>query len=303
MRRCITPGQPGWPTQLDELGSGCPRKLYIDGGEIPGLEDCLGIVGTRRASAAGITLARSFGRRFAEAGFTVVSGMARGIDTAAHRGALDVRGKTIAVVGCGLDLTYPSRNEALKRSISASGAVVSEYPDGTEPLWFHFPERNRIIAGLCKGVVVIEGGERSGALITARFALDSNREVWAIPGSPHDPRAAGPNSLIRAGEAGLITHPDQIFDLIAPEVAWKGPYEMRRSAPLDLSDEELEVLAALSAVPVSADELCGVVALPPGRLALALAKLEVRGFARRSTGGSYQISEAGGRVLGVAIQG
>jgi DNA processing protein len=302
MKRVIDRADTEWPNQLDHLAriGRVPERLFVSGDPIPRREDCLAIVGTRRASAAGMSTARTFARRFAEAGYTVVSGMARGIDTAAHRGALEAHGKTIAVVGCGLDLCYPPRNAELKNQIEMNGSLVSEYEDGTEPYKSHFPERNRIIAGLSQGVVVIEGGERSGALITARIALDIDRRVFAVPGSPHDPRAIGPNNLLRAMEATLATHPDHVFEDIAPEIAWAEPYVLQRAKKVTLNEEELEVLAALGAVPTTADQMRRTVERPPGRIALALSKLEVRGLARRASGG-YVLSEAGGRALAIAL--
>ena len=303
MRRTIRLDGAGWPKQLNDLGpEDPPTELRIQGDDLPERTSCLAIVGTRRASNAGMALAKRFATRFAEADYVVVSGMARGIDTAAHRGALEAGGRTIAVVGCGLDLTYPPRNEGLKRQIAVRGSLVSEYEDRAEPHAFHFPQRNRIIAGLSAGVVVIEGGLKSGALITARIALEAGREVWAVPGHPHDPHAAGPNHLIRAGEARLVTDPDQVFEEIAPEVAWRGPYEIRSRGFVDLSHEETEVLGALGSIPASADQLCTTLALPAGRLALALAKLEVKGLARRSRGGGYEVSEAGGRALSLVLE-
>lgn len=302
MRRSILPTSSEWPPELNELGpEKPPTELHVDGAELPRKRDCIAIVGTRDASVAGAETARAFARRFAEAGYTVVSGMARGIDSAAHRGALEVGGNTVAVVGCGLDLTYPPRNENLKRQIAAHGSVVSEYPDGTEPHKHHFPQRNRIIAGLSEGVVVIEGGLKSGALITARIAVEANRNVWAVPGSPQDPRAAGPNELIRAGQAGLVTHPDQVFEEIAPEIAWRGPYEVRRPSTVSLTEEEVRALSALSLVPSTADQVCTAVKMAPGRLALCLSKLEIRGLARRSRGGGYLLSEGGARALEGAL--
>ena len=302
MRRVVTAADKEWPwPETDGAPRPRPKELFLEGRPIPPKEKCVAIVGTRRASVTGLTLARTFAKRFSEAGYAVVSGMARGIDTAAHRGALEAGGQTIAVMGCGLDLTYPPRNESLKKEIAAKGTLVSEYPDGTEPRSFHFPERNRIIAALSEGVLVVEGGVKSGSLITARLAVDLGRSVWAIPGSPHDPRAAGPNELIRVGEGTLVCTPDHVFEELAPQVAWTDQYTDARPEVVDLSDDQIEVVTALGPVPMSMDQLCAATSLPLGRLGLALAKLEVRGFARRSRGGGYQLSEAGGRVVGALM--
>lgn len=302
MNRVITLDHDEWPWPGgDGTPKPVPAEMFLEGRPIPPKEKCVAIVGTRRASATGMALAKMFAKRFAEAGYAVVSGMARGIDTAAHRGALEAGGHTIAVMGCGLDLTYPPRNGALKREIAATGTLVSEYPDGTEPRSFHFPERNRIIAALSEGVLVVEGGLRSGSLITARLAVDLGRCVWAIPGSPHDPRATGPNELIRVGEATLVCNPDHVFEELAPQAAWSCAYSDDRPDAPDLSDDQVEVLTALGAVPMTPDQLCSATSLTLGRLGLAVAKLEVRGLAQRSRGGGYQLSPAGGRVLGVLM--
>lgn len=297
MRRVITEESETWPKQLNDLGRGTPNQLHIDGDDLVDKDRCIAIVGTRMASAAGLHLARGFAKRFAEAGYVVVSGMARGIDTAAHRGALETGGRTIAVMGCGLNLTYPPRNHQLMQRIEAGGSLVSEYEDDMEPHGFHFPQRNRIIAALSRGVVVIEGGLKSGALITARDALDLNRDVYAVPGAPGDPRSEGPNHLIREGEAGLVSHPDQVFEDIAPAIAWDAPYLTNDRSARVPGGEELEVLRALSSVPATADDVVTTVEMDAGRVALALSKLEVRGFAVSTRGGAYRLSEGGQRAL------
>lgn len=297
MRRVINETSETWPSQLSDLKGGTPKELHIEGDDLMEKDRCIAIVGTRLASAAGLNLARSFAARFAEAGYVVVSGMARGIDTAAHRGALDAGGRTIAVMGCGLNLTYPLRNQLLRERISSAGTVVSEYEDDIEPLAFHFPQRNRIIAALARGVVVIEGGLKSGALITARDALDLNRDVYAVPGAPGDPRAEGGNHLIREGEAALVSHPDHVFEDMAPQLAWDTRYVAGDSSSRVPCGEELEVLRALSSVPATPDDVGASVALEAGRVALALSKLEVRGFAVSTRGGAYRLAEGGERAL------
>lgn len=165
-----------WPLALKPENCGGvepPHELYLLGKDLPSREQCLGIVGTRRSTGAGREIAAEFARRFVEAGFAVVSGLAIGIDAIAHAAALNGGGHTIAVLGCGVDQIYPKENAALHSKVETHGTLVSEYPPGTDSRPFHFPARNRIIAALCSGVVVVEGGERSGALITARFALDA----------------------------------------------------------------------------------------------------------------------------------
>lgn len=299
MRRVITSSSPMWPDRLNELGNGTPNQLHIEGDDLQTSDRCIAIVGTRMASIAGLSTARSFAQRFAEAGYVVVSGMARGIDTAAHRGALEGGGRTIAVMGCGLNLTYPPRNRRLKEQIASQGTIVSEYEDDAPSISYHFPQRNRIVAGLVRGVVVIEGGLKSGALITARAAADLGRDVWAVPGAANDPRSEGANHLIRTAQAALVTHPDHVFETIAPEIAWTTGFNRFAGKPSPLEDEEREVLSALSSVPATADDLYKGVALPAGRVALVLSKLEIRGLAVSSRGGTYVLSESGARALGV----
>jgi DNA processing protein len=301
MRRVITPASGEWPEQLNDLRKGMPQELHLEGDDLGEMDRCIAIVGTRLASAAGLSLATRFARRFAEAGYTVVSGMARGIDTAAHRGALEAGGRTIAVMGCGLNLTYPQRNESLRKRIAAQGTLVSEYADDVPPDSFRFPQRNRIVAALSLGVVMIEGGLKSGALITARQALDLDRHVWSVPGFPGDPRGEGGNMLIRAGEAALVTDPDQVFEDVAPQIAWNDRYTDGQRGGLIPEGEDLEVLRILTTAPVTPDELMRHLDLAAGRIALSLTKLEVKGLAASTRGGAYRLTEAGTRVIEMSL--
>lgn len=200
----------------------------------------------------------------------------------------------MAVLGTGLDVGYPTRNADLKSRISRCGTLVTEFPLGSPPDAWHFPLRNRIIAGLSTAIVVIEGGEGSGALITARRALDANRTVFAVPGSLRNPMAVGPNELIRKGQAGLVTDPRHIFEELAPGLVWSESVPVR-GGQVALEEEERSLLGALDDTPFSADQVCKEFGKPPGEVALTLAKLEVRGLViRRMTG--YEISHAGARV-------
>jgi DNA processing protein len=218
------------------------------------------IVGARAATPAGRSLARALSRDLASAGTTIVSGLARGIDTAAHQGALEGAGRTVAVLGSGIDRIYPPENAALAKRIEETGAVVSEFPLGTPPLPHHFPQRNRIIAGWCRGVVVVEAAARSGALNTARTALDENREVMAVPGHPSQPACEGTNQLLRDGAAFVRDARDVAAELgleLSSENAQavQDPLlgALRRDAPLSLEDlraksglETPDLLARLS---------------------------------------------------------
>ena len=193
-----------------------PPLLYVLG-SLDKDDINLAVVGSRRASTYGKYTTERLSRELAQKGITIVSGMARGIDTCSHRGALSGGGRTIAVLGSGLDIVYPPENKKLFIEICQNGAVVSEYPPGTKPLSYHFPARNRIISGMSYGVLVVEAGEKSGSLITARLALEQGREVFAIPGTIDSPSSRGTNSLIKQG-AKLIEDIDDIIEEIIPQL-------------------------------------------------------------------------------------
>jgi DNA processing protein len=272
-----------------------PDQLYIDGRRVEIGSRTVAVVGTRRPTAAGIEAVEQITRGLVEAGFTIVSGMALGIDTLAHRAALSCGGYTIAVLGSGLDVPYPLRNAGLMKRIASEGSVVTEYPEGSKPHAFHFPQRNRIVVGLSRGVVVVEGGMKSGALITARIGIDANRFVWAVPGSTRNPMAVGPNELIRTGQAALVTSFKHVCDDVAPGLVWEEGPGARPLSVEALTEEEKTILLALDDVPISSDRLGRATDLPQGRVALALSRLEVRGFVNRRAGG-YEISGGGGRI-------
>ena len=296
MKRTIRPSDEGWPTLLNEMGPlARPAHLYLAGRDLPE-RPLMAVVGSRRPTAAGLDAARILTKGLVEAGFGIVSGLATGIDAAAHEAALDAGGYTVAVLGFGLDVTYPRRNRRLKQRIAEEGTLVTEYEDGTPPLAYHFPQRNRIIAGLARGTVVIEGAARSGALITARFALDANRHVFAVPGSFRNVMSAGSNELIRRCEAVLVTDVSHIFDELAGEDAWSGPPRLSlEPAAVDLSEDEVRILTLLDDAPLSPDRLCEELALNVGAVSLALARLEVKGLAVRR-GAGIEISTAGARA-------
>jgi DNA processing protein len=257
--RIVGRDEPSYPPWLRRVYAP-PPVLWVRGALVAGEGDrAVAVVGSRAATGLNLAFARTLARDLASSGLTVVSGLARGIDTAAHRGALDGRGRTVAVLGSGLDRLYPPENAALAAAVAREGALVSEFPLGTGPWKGNFPRRNRVIAGWARGVVVVEAGSRSGALSTARAALDEGREVMAVPGHPAQPAAEGTNSLLRDGAALVRGAADVLAELgLAPPAA--------QSAPVD------EVLATLArGVPASVDEIqsrCGL-ALPAllGRLA------------------------------------
>jgi DNA processing protein len=297
--RLIAPGCKEWRIGLDQLGPHeSPTKLHVTGRAIDPEALAVGVVGTRRPTAAGIEAARMLGRGLAEAGLVVVSGLAMGIDAAAHQAALEAGGHTIAVIGCGMDLNYPRRNERLRRRIDAVGTVVSEFEEGIPPMPHHFPQRNRIIVGLTKGVVVVEGSIKSGALITARLALDANRSVFALPGSIRNPNAAGPNELIRCLEATLITDVQHVFDDLAPGLVWTEGGLHHGTAHID--ESEREILALLDDAAVTPDFLVAESGRERGEVLLILSKFEIRGLAKRWNG-AYELTGAGARLRSAAM--
>lgn len=254
-------GDEGWPASLRAL-SDEPDVLFVRGDPAVAREPAVAIVGTRECTAGGADRARRLAATLAEAGWSVVSGLARGIDTAAHRGALDSEGATIAVLGCGPDVAYPSENRALQEEIAATGLLVSEFAPGVEPRSKHFPRRNRILAALAGAVVVVESRLRSGALVTARHALDQGKEMFAIPGAPGTPEAAGPLQLLRHG-ARLIRHAEDLLDdLGAAPGAWSevpsvaaGPGTAARPESVDALAMRLGVSPREAEERIARDEL------------------------------------------------
>ena len=292
--RVITPGSSEWPESLDELGPhDSPTRLYVAGRDIDPGARAVAVVGTRRPTAAGIEAAQMIARGLAQANFVVVSGLAIGIDAAAHRASLEVGGHTIAVIGGGMDLNYPKNNLALRKKIDAEGTIVTEHPEGVPPHQHHFPRRNRIIVGLCEAAVVVEGSIKSGALITGRIALDANRDVFAVPGSIRNPYAAGPNELIRCMEATAITEVQHIFDELAPGLVWGD--DSLPLGPVGLDDSQARVLGVLDDTSVTADFIVAQTQMAQGLVLLTLSKLEIRGFARRWNG-AYELTASGARI-------
>jgi DNA processing protein len=268
-------GGQGYPRQLAEIYDP-PRRLYLRGARPellagPGVA----VVGARSCSSYGAQVARALARELAASGVVVVSGLARGIDGEAHRGALAAGGATIAVLGCGIDRDYPRANTELARRIVAEGLIVSEYPPGVEPAPWRFPARNRIVAGLCLAVVVVEARERSGALITADFALEEGRDVFAVPGEITSALSAGTNALLRSGAAPLLSAADVLAAL-----GLEG--EPPRRPPPD--GPAACVLALLSESPADADDLARRSGLPAEQVAAALVELELDGHACSADG-------------------
>lgn len=254
-----------------------PPGLFVRGEAELGLlaKPAVAVVGARACSAYGRQVARSLGRDLAGAGLVVVSGMARGIDAEAHHGALEAAGSTVAVLGCGIDRDYPAAHRELARQIAASGLIVSEYAPGVEPAPWRFPARNRIVAGLCAATVVVEARERSGALITADFALEEGREVFAVPGEIVSALSAGSNALLRLGATPLTCAQD-VLESYGIEPADRVEVQVGPAAEA--------VLARVREGAVGADELARSTGLPAGELAAALTELELAGAVHMEEG-------------------
>lgn len=274
-----------YPASLAQLKDR-PAVLHVTGELDRFLElvdgDTVAIVGARRASAYGLEVATALGRGLAAAGVTVLSGMALGIDAAAHAGALEVDGPTVAVLAGGPERAYPASKRRLHERIRATGAVVSEMPPGTGVRRWSFPARNRVIAGLCRAVLVVEAGERSGSLITASLAQEAGREVLAVPGRVTAPQAAGTNALIVDG-APLIRHAQDVFDVLFGAGATSAPAPESR-APL--SPELRELLDAVADGRDSFDALSAA-GVDVGAAFAGLGELELLGYVRRVAGGRY----------------
>lgn len=284
-------GQGLYPPLLAELEN-APPALIVKGHLSLLEKPAIAMVGARNASAAACRLARMLARDVGGAGAVVVSGLARGVDTAAHDGAME--SGTIAVIAGGIDIFYPPENEERQRAISERGLLVAEQPPGVEPRARHFPYRNRIIAGLAHGTVVVEAAPKSGSLITARLAADYGRDVMAVPGSPLDPRAQGCNQLIRDG-ATLVQSADDILEAIRP--LHLRPLAQRRldyGAPANVTDaseaERRGLLDLLSPTPVPVDEVLRQSELAPAIVQTVLLELELAGRLERHAGGKVSLA-------------
>jgi len=288
--RMIASIEPDFPYGLAALDPPPPMISVL--GDVKLLQrDMVAIVGARNASALGVKFASRLAGDLGQAGLVVASGLARGIDSAAHSGSLD--SGTVAVVAGGLDVIYPPENTALHASIAAKGAIVAEMPLHMSPLPRHFPRRNRLISGLARGVVVVEAAERSGSLITANYALEQNREVFAVPGSPLDPRSRGANRLIREG-ATLTETAEDVLAVLRPMLkqAYREPLAHDLEAPameIPVSETEIEKVRAsiaekLGPAPVDADELIRQCGAPAASVLMVLLELELAGQVQRHPG-------------------
>ena len=288
----VTMADADYPEPLRHIHDG-PLVLYVRGDRSLLGREQIGIVGSRNATRAGLEHARCFAAALGQKGLLVTSGLALGVDGAAHAGALDAGFPTVAVIGNGVDKPYPYRHRTLSERIAGEGVIVSEYPPGTSAKAGHFPRRNRIISGLSRGILVVEAGLKSGSLITARLALEQGREVFAIPGSVHNPLARGCHHLIRQG-AKLVETVDDICEELGGW--WTGQNEgdpssvvMKRPAIEGLDSREIAVLEALGYDPQSTDDLCSVTGLPADQLMQSLLLLELQGLVDSAPGGFQRI--------------
>jgi len=285
-------GQDDYPEILSQIPSP-PLLLYVNG-DVNALHlPSLAIVGSRNPTRGGLRNSVEFSRYLAQRGFAIVSGLAEGIDTAAHRGALDAGGKAVAFLGHGIDRIYPAGNHDLAHAVAKSGALVTEYQLGTRPLPRHFPERNRLISGLSLGTLVIEAAKRSGSLITARLAAEQGREVFALPGSIHNPLARGCHALIRQG-AKLVETAGDIMSELAPLTQHMMQTTMETSIPEvqrnNNDDDYVQLRSILSHDPISIDELADQSSLTIDQLSSMLLILELHGEVESLSGGRYALS-------------
>lgn len=267
---------PNYPARLKEIYD-YPPILYVRGSILPEDEWCLAVVGTRRATVYGRQITEEIIADLAQSKITIVSGLAKGIDSVAHQSALAASGRTIAVFACGLDSVYPSENAGLARSIMQQGALISEYPLGTRPRPEYFPRRNRIMSGLSLGVLVVEANESSGAIITAHMALEQNREVFAIPGSILSPASRGTNHLIQEGAKLVRSYIDILEELNLMNVARQ--IEMKEIIPASATESLL--MKQLSAEPIHIDEVCRSSGLPTSTISSTLAMMELKGLVKQ----------------------
>ncbi len=280
----LTPADAHYPTQLWEIADP-PPLLYYRGALGP-WEPAVAIVGTRRASEYGQRWAKKLGFELGRAGFTVISGLAAGIDGAAHRATLEAQGRTVAVLGCGIDIAYPYQHQRLYQSIIArGGTILSEYPPGTPPTAGYFPHRNRIVAGLSKATLVLEAPERSGALITAYLAADYGRDVYVLPGSLDMDHSLGCLQLVDRG-AHLILNVEQLLkDLGASS---RRETAKSSAAPLELAPEEKALWEILTAQPQPFDQIALQSGLDTGALSALLVSLELKGGIEQLAGMQYR---------------
>lgn len=306
--RIYTPDSPDYPDELRSLPD-MPLVLYSDG-DLACLKDkiAIGVVGTRQPTYDSVEIAKRISSDLASCGAVVVSGGALGIDSAVHEGALSAEGITVCVLGCGLGTNYLMRNEQMRREVAKKGAVITEYPPFTPASVRTFPMRNRIISGISKGLLVVEAGEKSGSLITARYAMEQGKEVFGVPGNILNSSYTGVNRLIRDGARAVTCATDILapFDMIYPgrlnlsgssdELPEGKPQRgdkkvnSKKPLPSSYSEESKKVYSVLSHEPLHSDEICVMTELSPSAVISALIQLELDGFAEQTEGKNYILS-------------
>lgn len=290
-----------YPDMLRESHD-APPLLFVTGNPDALSTPQLAVIGSRNPTSGGVQNAREFARHLAASGLTITSGLALGVDTAAHEGALEAAGLTIAVTATGPDRVYPAANRGLARAISETGAIVTEFPVGVTARPEFFPRRNRIISGLSAGILVVEAGVRSGSLITARYALEQSREVFAIPGSIHNPMARGCHGLIRAGAAKLVEKATDIMEELPALLAVNLPYADRHTTDTDadtgaedaLDDDHQKVLNAIGHDPATLEFVLQRTGLTPDAVSSILLILELQGHVAALPGSRYVRTGKGG---------
>jgi DNA processing protein len=278
----LTWHDPAYPPRLKEIYD-LPPVLFVRGQLTAADEWCLAVVGTRRPTPYGRQVAEEMSYRLAQNSICVVSGLARGVDSIAHRAALDAGGRTVAVLACGLDIVYPPEHAKLALEIAERGALVSDYPLGTQPRGDFFPRRNRIMSGLSLGVLVVEGDVKSGAMITARLALEQDREVFAVPGSIFSAQSRGTNSLIQDG-AKLVQRVEDVLEELNLTMV---PQQIEMEENVPATDTEAALLRHISREPAHVDEVCRESGLPIATVSSVLAMLELKGLVRQMGPMSY----------------
>ena len=295
--RAFTLHDEGYPARLKETYD-YPPVLYVRGSIEAQDEWSLAIVGTRGATVYGRQVTEEIVADLARSKITIVSGLARGIDTVAHRSALEAGGRTIAIFACGLDTIYPAENAGLAKRIMEHGALVSEYPLGIRPRSDNFPRRNRIMSGLCLGTLVVEAGEKSGALITAQMALEQNREVFAIPGSVLSPASLGTNRLIQEGAKLVLDYTDILEELNLMTVSRQ--IEMKELIPP--TETEAVVLRQVGAEPTHIDEICRASGLAVSTVSSTLALMELKGLVKHIGAMNYCLARETREEYGVKVE-
>src|SRR3990172_8261653 len=275
--RAVAGNDAAYPARLKEMYD--PRPVFYIRGELfEGDEWALAVVGTRRPTPYGRQVAEELSLALAQNSICVVSGLARGIDAIAHRAALEPGGRTVAVRACGLDIVYPPEHAKLAHEITERGALVSDYPLGTQPRGDYFPRRNRIMSGISLGVLVVEGDVKSGALITARLALEQDREVFAVPGSIFSPQSRGTNAIIQKGEAKLVQTVEDVLEELNLTMV---PHQIEMQELMPATDTECDLLRHMSKEPVHIDEVCRQSGLPVSTVSSVLAMMELKGLIKQ----------------------